>query len=231
MMTVGRGKRTISQVLLHRNFWRFSKCAQSISVLLYCQHTNLSELFGVIMRSRYCCGYDRVAIQENLWSLQGKTNKKQDEKTTGRCAGLEILNIWPHVRVAYMHIDAESWKLIRGELFVGSWVLVETTGSRTKRLTRETADDALGSSALGAGCFNPFTPSDQFQVSPAASPAIFTSHSTKNLAFHSLLSWKIKLTILTEWFAHFYLQSWDNVHYRLMLPLWVLSIHCSLPLQ
>ena len=45
------------------------------------------------MRSRYCCGFDRVAIQENLWSLQGKTNKKQDEKTTGRCAGLEILNI------------------------------------------------------------------------------------------------------------------------------------------
>ena len=30
------------------------------------------------------------------------------------------------MRVAYIHIDAESWNLIRGELFVESWVLVAT---------------------------------------------------------------------------------------------------------
>ena len=32
--------------------------------------------------------------------------------------------------------------------------------------------------------------SDHFQISPAASPEIITSHSMENLAFHSLLRWK-----------------------------------------
>ena len=46
---------------------------------------------------------------------------------------------------------------------------------------------------------NPFTPkSDKYQISPAASPKIYTSHSTQNLAFRSLLKWKmIILPILT----------------------------------
>ena len=38
---------------------------------------------------------------------------------------------------------------------------------------------------------NPFTPkSDQVQISPVASLIIITSHSMKNLAFHSLLRLK-----------------------------------------
>ena len=36
-------------------------------------------------------------------------------------------------------------------------------------------------------CINPFTPnSDQFKISPATLPDYITSHSMKNLAFHSL---------------------------------------------
>ena len=41
--------------------------------------------------------------------------------------------------------------------------------------------------------FNPFNPkSDRYQISPAASPHIVSSHSMKNLAFQSLLRWKME---------------------------------------
>ena len=53
---------------------------------------------------------------------------------------------------------------------------------------------------------NPFTPeSNQCQISPPASPEILASHSCKeNLAFHSLLGWKIIiLQILATSLIHF----------------------------
>ena len=53
--------------------------------------------------------------------------------------------------------------------------------------------------------YNPFTPkSDQFQISRAASPEIQEPHAIKNLAFHSLLRWKmIILPILTTPLIYF----------------------------
>ena len=39
---------------------------------------------------------------------------------------------------------------------------------------------------------SPSTPkSDLFQTSPAAAPEMYTSHNTKDLAFHNLLRWKM----------------------------------------
>ena len=46
---------------------------------------------------------------------------------------------------------------------------------------------------------NPFTPkSDKFQISPARSPEIL-SYSIKNVAFHSLLRWKMINLELISW--------------------------------
>ena len=48
---------------------------------------------------------------------------------------------------------------------------------------------------------NPFTPeSDQCQISPPASTRNITSHSKENLAFHSLLRWKMIIlpTLITS---------------------------------
>ena len=43
----------------------------------------------------------------------------------------------------------------------------------------------------------------------------FTPHSMKNLAFHSLLSWKmIILPILTTSLIHLSLKGWGNVHFE-----------------
>ena len=69
---------------------------------------------------------------------------------------------------------------------------------------------------LGSERVNHFTPkSDQCQISPAASPEI-SLHSTKNLAFHSLLRWKmIILPILTTSPIHFSLKVWENILFEL----------------
>ena len=58
---------------------------------------------------------------------------------------------------------------------------------------------------MGIWVFKPFTPkSDQCQISPAASREIL-HYSVKNVAFHSLLRWKmIILPILTSLPIHFY---------------------------
>ena len=42
--------------------------------------------------------------------------------------------------------------------------------------------------------------SDQFQISPAALPEILTTHSMKNLTFHSLRGWK--MTYYQFWLTH-----------------------------
>ena len=57
----------------------------------------------------------------------------------------------------------------------------------------------------------PTSKSDQVQISPAASPVIITSHGIENLAFHSLLRWKMTLPILTTSPTHFSLKGWENV--------------------
>ena len=64
--------------------------------------------------------------------------------------------------------------------------------------------------------FNPFTTkSDQFQISPAASPEI--SHSMESLSFRSLLRWKmITPSTLTTSPIHFSLKDWENVRFELM---------------
>ena len=56
-----------------------------------------------------------------------------------------------------------------------------------------------------------FTPkSDQFQISS-------TAHSMKNLAFHSLLRWKMNiLSILTTSLMHFSVKVWGNILFELM---------------
>ena len=57
---------------------------------------------------------------------------------------------------------------------------------------------------------NPSTPkSDQFQIPPAASPGIHTSHSMEKFGFHTLLtSMIIMLPILTTSPIHFSLKGW-----------------------
>ena len=64
---------------------------------------------------------------------------------------------------------------------------------------------------------NPATPtSDQCQISPAASPEIYTIHSMENVTFHSLLRWKIIiLPILANSFLHFLFKGWENVLFEL----------------
>ena len=42
-----------------------------------------------------------------------------------------------------------------------------------------------------------------------------TSHGMKNLAFHSLLRWKIILPVLAASLIHFSLKSWENVLFEL----------------
>ena len=65
--------------------------------------------------------------------------------------------------------------------------------------------------------FNPFTPkSDQFLISPAASPELLHNTVMENLAFHSLPRWKmIILPIFTTSLIHFSLKGWENVLFEL----------------
>ena len=65
--------------------------------------------------------------------------------------------------------------------------------------------------------FNPFTPkSDQCQISPAGVNRNITSHSMKNLAFHSLFRWNmIILRILATSLIHFALKDGENVLFEL----------------
>ena len=64
---------------------------------------------------------------------------------------------------------------------------------------------------------NPSSPkSDQLQISPCNLARNITSNSTKNVAFHSLLRWKmIILPILTNITYTFLVKSWENVRFEL----------------
>ena len=68
-----------------------------------------------------------------------------------------------------------------------------------------------------AHTINPFTPkSDEYQISPAASPENTTWNSMENLAFHSLLWWKmIILPILTTSAIHTLCKGWESILFEL----------------
>ena len=58
--------------------------------------------------------------------------------------------------------------------------------------------------------------SDQISNFPCSLTRSITSHSMKNVAFHSLLGWKmIILAILTTSLIHSSLKGWENVLFEL----------------